>query len=115
MDDSMVILETLRAVLENAGYDVTTAANLRELEDVRALVTPDLFVLDVQMPEAYGDDVARVLREVRQVSVPILLFSSLDDEALATRAREAELDGFVSKNRGVGPLLERVRAILGPS
>jgi DNA-binding response OmpR family regulator len=113
MDDSTIILETLRAVFEGAGYGVATASNLAELEAARATVQPDLLVLDVQMPEAFGDDVGRVLRDVKRVNAPILLFSSLADEALAERVRDAELAGYVSKNAGLGALLERVTAMLG--
>jgi CheY-like chemotaxis protein len=113
MDDSEIILETLRALFEAAGYSVSTACNLEELERVRANAKPDLFILDVQMPEAFGDDVARVLKEVRRVRTPILLFSSLEETALRERAEEAEVDGYVSKNSGVGPLLARVASLLG--
>jgi DNA-binding response OmpR family regulator len=113
MDDSTIVLDTLRVVLEGAGYAVTTAADLTQLEAARAGGAPDLFILDVQMPEAFGDDVARVLREVRRVAVPILLFSSMDEAALRARAEDAELAGFVSKSGGLGPLVARVKELLG--
>jgi len=113
MDDSTIVLETLRMLFEASGYAVSTASDLAELEAVRARAEADLFILDVQMPEAFGDDVARVLRDVRRVNVPILLFSSLEEAALRERARDAEVDGYVSKNGGVAPLLARVAALLG--
>jgi two-component system torCAD operon response regulator TorR len=113
MDDSHVVLDTLRAVFEGAGYDVATVANLDELESARKGVKPDLFILDVQMPEAFGDDVARVLREVKRVNAPILLFSGLSEDVLAARARDAALAGYVSKNAGLGALLARVESMLG--
>jgi two-component system torCAD operon response regulator TorR len=112
MDDSSIVLDTLRAVLEASGYGVTTVASLSELESARASIHPDLFILDVQMPEAFGDDVARVLREVKSVQAPILLFSSLNEDALAARAKDAELAGYVSKNAGLDALLERVSTLL---
>ena len=37
----------------------------------------DLILMDVQMPELYGDDVAMVLRNERHITTPIYLFSSL--------------------------------------
>jgi DNA-binding response OmpR family regulator len=102
----------VRAVLEDAGYAVLTAANLTELEAARARSAPDLFVLDVQMPEAFGDDVGQILRNVRRVDVPILLFSALEEPALRDRATDAELDGYVSKSAGIAALLARVQEIL---
>ncbi len=56
-----------------------TAGNMNELEGQVAVGPPDLVLLDVRMPEAYGDDVATVLRAVRGMSVPIYLFSTLAD------------------------------------
>jgi DNA-binding response OmpR family regulator len=113
MDDSAVVLEVLKITLEAAGYRVKTAENLRELEAARAGGEPDLFVLDVQMPEAFGDDVAQVLREVKKVNVPIFLFSSLDARVLAERARDAEVDGWVPKSAGVATLVTRIKSALG--
>jgi DNA-binding response OmpR family regulator len=113
MDDSALVLETVRAVLEQGGYAVATAENLEQLETECARAKPDLFVLDVQMPEIFGDDVGQVLREVRKMNVPILLFSSLEESDLARRAREAALDGYVTKRAGMGALLQRVVSLIG--
>jgi DNA-binding response OmpR family regulator len=105
MDDSEIVLGTVKAVLEDSGFAVCTAANLAQFEAHLAATRPDAVVLDVRMPEIYGDDVGAILREVRKTNAPILLFSSLDDSVLAARAAEAKLDGYVSKNAGVGALL----------
>jgi DNA-binding response OmpR family regulator len=113
MDDSAIVRDTLAAVLEASGFAVRTAATLDELEAQRAACSPDLYILDVQMPEAFGDDVGLVLRDVQQVGVPILLFSSLDEKLLAQRASEAGLSGYVSKSAGLPALLARVGALLG--
>src|SRR6476646_11878006 len=101
MDDSPIVLDVVRASLEAAGFDVFTATNLDELETTRVAHPPDLVLLDVQMPEMFGDDVGEVLRNVREVHVPILLFSRLDEAALAKRTRDAQLDGFVTKRAGI--------------
>ncbi|GAC1593781.1 MAG: hypothetical protein NVS3B20_18610 [Polyangiales bacterium] len=112
IDDSELILEMSRSALEGAGFEVLIAKNLDELENARARHPPDLIVLDVQMPEAYGDDVAEILRKVRKVAVPMLLFSSLPDDDLSQRAKDAELDGYVSKRLGVKALVAKVKSLL---
>ena len=96
MDDSEIVLETLRAVLEQQGLTVSTAINLAELETHLAASPPDLVVLDVQMPEVFGHDVGLVLKQVRKLRVPILLFSGLDDAVLAEHVQEAELQPKVA-------------------
>ena len=64
------------------------------------------------MPESYGDDVAAVLRAVRGVKTPIVLFSSLAESDLSERARQAEIEGFVSKSAGIEALVARIRELL---
>jgi DNA-binding response OmpR family regulator len=88
------------------------ASSLDQLERHLGAQPPDMVLLDVQMPEAFGDDVATVLRAVRGVNVPIYLLSSLDEEELARRARASEIEGYISKRIGVRAIIERVRTIL---
>jgi DNA-binding response OmpR family regulator len=107
MDDSEIVRMALTAMLEAQGYRVRAAANLSELE--AALVEPpDLFVLDVQMPEMFGDDLAQVLRHVRSMKVPIVLFSDIDDEALAERGRNAGAEAWVAKRAGMDALVAQL-------
>ena len=113
MDDSVIVLEMLAAVLGESGFDVRTAETLEQLERHRSSCQPDLYVLDVQMPEAFGDDVGQLLRDVRQVGVPILLFSSMSEQALAQRAADAGLTGYVPKAAGVPALVARIQQLLG--
>jgi DNA-binding response OmpR family regulator len=112
-DDSPLILEILGGALEEAGYETMLAANLEQLErHVGAADRPDMVLVDVQMPEAFGDDVATVLRAVRGVNAPIYLLSSLDEDELARRASASEIEGYISKRIGVPGIIERVRTIL---
>ena len=113
MDDSPIFLEVTRAALEAEGYSVVSASNLAELEQARSQGSLDLVLMDVQMPEVFGDDVALTLRHSYGVEVPIYLLSSLDDADLAERVRWAQVEGFISKNRGLEALLGEVRRILG--
>ena len=111
MDDSALVLDTLRIVLEAQGFVVRTATTLGELEERLGETAPDMFILDVQMPEMFGEDVAQVLREVRDFHVPILLFSSVDEAALAQRARLAGVE-HLAKQAGTRALVERVQTML---
>ncbi len=114
IDDDAVILELFRTVLSAEGYQVNTAQNLAELDrrlhafDER----PDLVLVDVQMPELNGDEIALMLRTVRNVKVPLFLVSSLDDDVLAERAADVGATGFISKAAGLGVLTRKVNEVL---
>lgn len=112
VDDSEIQRDIARYALEAAGYEVFTAGTLDELEKQRTRQRLDLIVMDVQMPESFGDDVAAVLKAVRGVKAPIVLFSSLGEIELSERARLAEVEGFVSKSEGLEALVHRIRSLL---
>jgi CheY-like chemotaxis protein len=112
MDDSPLILEATRDALVAAGYSVDTASNLEEFER-QCGAQHDLILLDVQMPEAFGDDIAMLLRQKRGVRTKIFFLSSLDDGDLGSRVAEAEIDGFISKRRGMDAIVRRVQQVLG--
>jgi DNA-binding response OmpR family regulator len=111
-DDSPLVLAMTRDALERAGFAVDVVETLDAFEALRTLARPDLILVDVQMPEAFGDDVAATLRGFRHVDTPIVLVSNLDRAELARRAEEACADGWISKADGVHELVRRVKELL---
>jgi two-component system, OmpR family, alkaline phosphatase synthesis response regulator PhoP len=112
VDDSPLLLDLAKEALELAGYTVLVAQDFSQLASLGEERKIDLILMDVQMPELYGDDVAMVLRAVRGVETPIYLLSSLNAEELAERAHEADIDGYICKRDGIDALVERVAQIL---
>jgi DNA-binding response OmpR family regulator len=113
IDDSALVLDYTRALLEEAGYAVDTAMTIETFENARQKNPPDLIIVDVQMPEIFGDDLAGTLRGAYHVKTPMILLSSLDEAELERRATEAEIEGWVTKKAGGDALLAKVREILG--
>jgi DNA-binding response OmpR family regulator len=111
-DDSPMILELTRAALEMAGFTVAVADDLATFELHRSTLDPDLILVDVQMPEAFGDDVVLTLREGHGVRVPILLVSSLEEDELASRAERSRAAGYIQKRAGMGELVRRCKEVL---
>jgi DNA-binding response OmpR family regulator len=111
-DDSPFALALTRAALEAAGFAVAIAADLSSFERQRVAFDPDLILVDVQMPEAFGDDVASTLRGWHGVQVPILLVSSLDQGELERRAQRAQASGYICKGAGMSELVRRCRELL---
>jgi DNA-binding response OmpR family regulator len=112
VDNSALMLETARDVLIVEGYEVVVAHTMAELE--AEVTSPlDLILIEVQMPELFGDDVAMVLRSVRGITTPIYLLSGLDAEELETRAKDAGIEGYICKREGIDSLVRRVQMILG--
>lgn len=111
-DDSPLALAITRSALETAGFEVAIAEDLASFERQRVAFDPDLILVDVQMPEAFGDDVASTLRGWHGVRVPILLVSSLEQNELALRASRARVTGYVWKGAGTSELVRRCKELL---
>jgi DNA-binding response OmpR family regulator len=113
VDDSEILMELSRAALADRGFNVLCAPQFADVERLTQLARIDLILLDVQMPEAYGDDLATVLRLTLTSEPLIYLFSSLDESELAERAEDADCDGYIPKSAGIDAMVEQVVAILG--
>jgi DNA-binding response OmpR family regulator len=111
VDDSPIILAAAKHALVQAGFDVETRGSVEEVV-AHGADGFHLILMDVQMPELYGDDVASVLRHERQIKTPIYLFSTLDETELRQRATDARVDGYISKQAGTEHLVSEVRRIL---
>jgi DNA-binding NtrC family response regulator len=84
-EDEAQARESLRALLEDEGYDVVTAADGEETLRLLAERTPDAVLLDIRLP---GKDGLAVLRELRlQPSPPaVLVMTAYGSSAVAIEA-----------------------------
>ena len=112
VDDSPFICAALGMALREAGYQVDVARDLAELEQASG-PAPDLALMDVVLPEAFGDDIATLLRATGKLACPILLMSGLPEDELAERVRDTGLDGYISKQGGLAAMLAAVQKFLG--
>jgi len=110
VDDSPFTGEAIAFALNAAGFEVELARDLHDIERVRE--PPDLILMDVVLDEAYGDELATVLRTTRGFRCPILLMSALPEGELAHRVVDAKLDGYVAKHEGLRAIVAAVRRVL---
>jgi CheY-like chemotaxis protein len=112
LDDSPVVLAMTVEGLRSAGYDARGATDLAALDTLLREADPDLVLLDVRMPEMYGDDVLEFLRTEKKLRARLLLFSDLDGGELQARAKRVGAHGTVPKAKGPAAILEAVQAQL---
>ena len=74
VDDDPSALELLRAVAQDAGWAVRGFTRLRDVQDALRRQSPALIVLDDDLPDGRGGDLARELRrDARLRGVPLLV------------------------------------------
>jgi len=112
-DDEESIRTVVSFTLEQAGYEVETAANGDEaLEKVYA-APPDLILLDLMMPMVDGWEVLKLLRSDPQTEkIPVVLLTAkgeIRDKMFALQQGAAD---YVVKPFGKQDLLARIAQLL---
>lgn len=110
IDDEKQIRKLLKIGLEAEGFEVTDAANAAEGLDAVVKQKPDLVLLDLNLPDGYGLDVLKKIREFSEV--PVIVLSVKDKEADKIELLEGGADDYITKPFGMGELLARIRAVL---
>ena len=88
IEDEKLLADSLKALLEQNGFEADAACDGKTGEYYAALGIYDLLILDVMMPGRDGYEVARRLRE-RRMEMPILMLtarSELDDRVTGLNA-----------------------------
>ncbi len=109
VDDSPVNRALLGEMLEGAGYQVSTASNGTDALTLVAQSSPDLMLLDIQMPEMSGYEVCRRLKaSPRFGELPVIFISALDDVFDKVQAFEAGGIDYIGKPFEPAEVLARV-------
>ena len=112
VEDSDDIRGMVRTALEKKGYLVVEAVNGREALDAAARESPDLVLMDIELPEVDGISIAYYLRASQQFRrIPIIAITAFDGEDYRAEALEAGCDGYITKPidfAGLEGLIERL-------
>jgi two-component system cell cycle response regulator DivK len=99
VDDSDDTRLVLRRLLEARGLRVVEAADGREAVESARRESPDLILMDLNMPVMDGLEATRRIRECKELCrfAPVLAFTAFDTYGMEEAALEAGCDGYVRK------------------
>ncbi len=113
VDDYADALELLAMLLEHSGYTVDTARTGADAIAIAASRPPDLAILDLQLPDMTGLDVARELRRTAATeSVPLIALTGHSSPQDAEEARSAGINRLFVKPCEPPELLAAIKAML---
>ena len=112
-DDESSIRLMLRTALESDGYSVSEAANGREaLEAIKAR-TPDLMVLDLNMPVIDGMAVLEQMKSLAAIAKPrVIILTAYGSIPAAVKATRLGALDFLEKPITPGELRQSIRSVL---
>jgi len=96
VDDNEPFLAAARAMLERDGAEVVgTAANRAEAIPLAAALQPDVILVDIDLGDDSGFDLARDLAADR--SAPVVLISAYPESEFADLVAASPAIGFIAK------------------
>ena len=114
IDDSKTIRELLRSVMEDAGFDFTSAVDGVDGVERYAEVRPDVVITDINMPNMDGYGVIDAIRKGEiDKEVPILVLTTESGDKLKARARDAGATGWIVKPFDDVSLVSVIRRVTG--
>jgi DNA-binding response OmpR family regulator len=110
VEDDPVLTRVLRDNLTFEGFDVTSVANGVEAQSLEKTLSPDLVLLDVNLPGRSGFELCEIWR--RRSQVPIILLTAMGQKGDKIRGLQLGADDYVTKPFDLEELLARIQAVL---
>lgn len=114
VDDEPNVTRLAGARLQANGYSVVTAADGAEALAAARRLSPDLMILDLNLPKLDGFEVARRLKADGSTrGIPIVILSARTQEADLIRGRELGVEGYLTKPFQSQELLNVIAGLIG--
>lgn len=113
-DDHAIVRAGIRQFLEQAD-DIRVIAEASDgamAIDMIKRLSPDIAVLDIQMPKVTGIDVAREIR-AKRLSVGLLILTTYDDDPYISALLKTGVNGYILKTASPGEIIAAVRDVAG--
>jgi DNA-binding NarL/FixJ family response regulator len=111
-DDHPVFRAGMKHIIEGgSGIEIIgEAGNGREAIAFIEELKPDVAVLDIDMPEYNGIQVARILRE-KNIPVEIIILTMYSEEDFFNEVMELGVKGFVLKDNATNDILNAIKTV----
>jgi CheY-like chemotaxis protein len=112
VEDEPLVRRVMREALETDGYEVAEAAFGAGAEERVREFSPDVVILDLNLPDAQGTEVLDRIRAIPETaSVPVVAFTGQFRDLDEAREALPEFDGHVLKPMRLVDLLRLLRSL----
>lgn len=113
IDDDSTITTIIQLALKSGGYESDIANSARDGMAKACQSTPDLILLDYNMPGKDGFSLLKDLRSIPELEqVPVVIITALSIPEIVSQAVTMGVSGFLVKPFDLETLLSRVKKAL---
>jgi len=112
-EDSPTILEILKSVLVEEGYEVIAASDGQQALNLAKTEKPDLMVLDLMLPKIDGYKVCRMLKfDEKYKDIPIIMLTARTNETDERLGKEVGADAYIKKPFQPEVVIDEIKKLL---
>jgi CheY-like chemotaxis protein len=114
-DDNKDMVELVKLVLSNSGYNIITVADGKDAVHTCLEINPDMVIMDIKMPNMDGLTASSTLRAKGYVK-PIIILTASEREQDRESAKKCGCNGYILKTMDmaeVEPIVDKYLAEAG--
>ena len=113
VDDDATVLKEVSEILEDEGFEIIQGTDGKQALALVRDETPDLVVMDVEMPGMGGHEACRIIKANEKFGfIPIILVTARDDIHTKVEGLELGADDYLIKPLNRPELVARVKSML---
>jgi DNA-binding response OmpR family regulator len=113
VDDDAEIATLLDTILSLAGFDTVVINDSTRAMEAAESMQPDLFILDLMMPEPNGFELCRMIRSnPNLINRPIIIITAMDNDDSKSIAHAAGANDYIVKPFDQEELPKRINLLL---
>lgn len=115
VEDNELNMKLFNDLLQAHGYHTLQAKDGRVVVDLTREARPDLILMDIQLPEISGLEIAKMLKADDELrSIPVVAVTAFAMKGDEQKIRNGGCDGYIAKPISVASFLQTVSRFLEP-
>lgn len=111
LEDDEDIRYIIEYLLKDEGYELQLSSSFSDLKSKLKDSVPDLFILDVMLPDGDGAEICKDLKsDIFTKHIPIIVMSANDQNKV--KSLEAGANDYISKPFDIDYIVKRINKLL---
>ncbi|MFP4844939.1 response regulator [Winogradskyella sp. PE311] len=113
IDDQQLVLLPMQKRLTELGYEVVIETDAYKSLEVYNSYSPDLVIVDINMPGVSGLDIIKHIRKTKNDQIPIMVLSGNTQDNTIMEAYELGINDYMKKPLSLNEICVRVKRLIG--